>query len=41
MYLKAPKEDTIIKVPMGMQITLLLTAIFTFILGIYPTPLSI
>lgn len=39
MYLKAPKEDTIIKVPMGMQITLLLTAIFTFILGIYPTPL--
>lgn len=39
MYLKAPKVFTTIKVPLGMQITLMLTAVITFILGIYPTPL--
>lgn len=40
MYLKDPKENTPIKVPMGMQITLLATMIITLFLGIYPTPLT-
>lgn len=39
MYLKAPKDNTVIKVPTGMQITLLLATILTFILGVYATPL--
>lgn len=39
MYLKYPKENTVIKVPMGMQITLLTTLVITLFLGIYPTPL--
>jgi len=40
MYFKDPHEDTPIKIPMGMQITLLATMVITLFLGIYPTPLT-
>lgn len=40
MYFKDPQEDTLIKVPMPMQITLLASALITLFLGIYPTPLA-
>lgn len=42
MYIEDPNptNDTKIKVPMGMQITLFTTMLVTLFLGIYPTPLT-
>ncbi len=39
MYLKNPKTNDAVKVPIGMQITLLATMVITIFLGLYQTPL--
>ncbi|MFZ7104540.1 MAG: NADH-quinone oxidoreductase subunit N [Peptococcaceae bacterium] len=39
MYLKDPREDTSICVPLGMQVVLMFSLVVSLFLGIYPTPL--